>query len=118
MVLLRREHDRCDETLAELGDEQSVREYARDFTERVLADRSANPMARTLCPQLDPEEAVARWRELRAERARPEPQELDQAASRGGPGTSHGRRRWWRFGRRSQGPFRPLSGPPAEWSDR
>src|SRR5690625_2936156 len=81
---------------------------------RVLADRSANPMARTLCPQLDPEEAVARWRELRAERARPEPQELDQAASRGGPGTSHGRRRWWRFGRRSQGPFRPLSGPPAE----
>src|SRR5699024_8417503 len=112
VVLLRREHDRCDETLAELGDEQSVREYARDFTERVLADRSANPMARTLCPQLDPEEAVARWRELRAERARPEPQELDQAASRGGPGTSHGRRRWWRFGRRSQGPFRPLSGPP------
>ena len=118
VVLLRREHDRCDETLAELGDEQSVREYARDFTERVLADRSANPMARTLCPQLDPEEAVARWRELRAARARPEPQELDQAASRGGPGTSHGRRPWWRFGRRSQGPFRPLSGPPAEWSDR
>ena len=103
VVLLRREHDRRDETLAELSDEQSVREYARDFTERVLADRSANPMARMLCPELDPEEAVARWRERRAQRVRAELPESDQASSRSAPSTSdEPRRRWWRFGRRSR----------------
>ena len=103
VVLLRREYDRRDETLAALSDEQSVREYARDFTERVLADRCANPMARIMCPELDPEEAVARWRELRAERARPERPEPDQGPSRSAPGTSHEpRRRWWRVGRRSR----------------
>ncbi|MGY5764240.1 DnaJ family domain-containing protein [Brachybacterium sp. DNPG3] len=70
VVLLRREHDRRDETLAALLDEQAVREYAEDFTARVREDRAANPLARMLAPELDPEVAVERWRTLRAERDR------------------------------------------------
>lgn len=98
VVLLRREHDRRDETLAELSDERSVREYARDYTERVHADRGANPLARMLAPELDPEEAVARWRELRAQRAREAPglaPSNSAATTAGQP-----RRRWWPLGRR------------------
>lgn len=67
VVLLRREFDRRDETLRELLDEQAVREYAEDFTTRVREDRAANPLARMLAPELDPEAAVRRWQELRAQ---------------------------------------------------
>ena len=35
VVLLRREFERRDETLSELQDEQAVRDYAADFTERL-----------------------------------------------------------------------------------
>lgn len=104
VVLLRREHDRREETLAELGDEQSVREWARDYNERVLADRAANPMARMLAPELDPQEVVDRWRELRAEHGR---DERGEARSSGASSTvgeedeeEEPRRRWWLFGRR------------------
>lgn len=101
VVLLRREHDRRDETLAELRDEQSVRTYAHDYTERVLADRSSNPMARMLAPELDPDAAVARWRELRVDRARADGRAAVVPAVPTAPATDRQpRRRWWPFGRR------------------
>lgn len=101
VVLLRREHDRRDETLAELRDEQSVRNYAHDYTERVLADRSATPMARMLAPELDPEDAVARWRELRAGRAQADGRAAAGLAAPAAPATDRQPRRpWWPFGRR------------------
>ena len=91
VVLLRKEYEARDETLAALPDESSVREYAEDFTERVHQDRRANPFQRMLAPAWDADDAVARWRQLRARRA-PETPSAPEPARR--------RRRWW-FGRRS-----------------
>ena len=91
VVLLRKEYEARDETLAALPDESSVREYAEDFTERVHQDRRANPFQRMLAPAWDADDAVARWRQLRARRA-PETPSAPEPALR--------RRRWW-FGRRS-----------------
>lgn len=65
VVLLRREADDLDAILAALDSEEAVREYAEDFTARVLRDRAANPLSRMLAPTLDVEVAVARWRRLR-----------------------------------------------------
>lgn len=67
VILLRREREGLEETLRVLRDESAVREYAEDFTARVLEDRAANPFACLLAPVLDPEDAVARWREIQAE---------------------------------------------------
>lgn len=92
VVLLRREYERRDDTLAELPDEQAVREYAEDFTSRVRADRAANPLARMLAPELSEEAAIERWRALRPE---PEPDRAEDAAPPSSP-----RRRWWPFRRR------------------
>ena len=91
VVLLRKEYEARDETLAALPDESSVREYAEDFTERVHQDRRANPFQRMLAPAWDADDAVARWWQLRARRA-PETPSAPEPARR--------RRRWW-FGRRS-----------------
>lgn len=66
VVLLRREREGLDETLALLPDEASARAYAEDFSERVLADRRENRFARMLAATLDADEAAQRWRELRA----------------------------------------------------
>lgn len=90
VVLLRREYERRDDTLAALRDEESAREYAEDFTARVRADRAANPLARMLAPELDAEAAVKRWRELHPDP--PPAPEPEPAPPR--------RRRWWAFGRR------------------
>ena len=54
VVLLRKEFEKRDETLAALPDERAVREYAEDFTERVHQDRRANPFQRMLAPAWDP----------------------------------------------------------------
>lgn len=107
VVLLRREHDHRDETLAALLTEQEVRDYAEDYTRRVRDDRLRNPLARMLAPELDPDEAVERWRRLRAATA--EDQGSDdasgswssaQAAGRTGAVAETGPRRWWwPFGR-------------------
>ena len=94
VVLLRKEFERRDETLAALPDEKAVREYAADFTERVHEDRRAHPFQRMLAPAWDGDDAVARWRELRAARrapAEPEPPAVQQTRRR---------RRLWPFGRR------------------
>lgn len=96
VVLLRKEYERRDETLAALPDEKAVREYAADFTERVHEDRRANPFQRMLAPAWDGEDAVARWRQVRSRRA-PEPPEAARPVPEPAP-----RRRWWRFGRRPQ----------------
>lgn len=95
VMLLRREYERRDTTLAELATEQEVREFAAEFTERVHEDRRANPLARAMAPEMDPEDAVERWRELRAATADAEPVRAEPAAD--GPR----RRRWWPFGRRA-----------------
>ena len=96
VVLLRKEYERRDETLAALPDEKAVREYAADFTERVHEDRRANPFQRMLAPAWDGDDAVARWHRVRPRRA-PEPPEDARPVPE-----SAQRRRWWRFGRRPQ----------------
>ena len=96
VVLLRREHGRLQETLAELRDEQAVRDYAEDYNDRVRSDRLANPMARMLAPEIEPEEAVDRWRSLRAE-ATTTPKTPEVTPPRTG---RRPQRRWWPFRRR------------------
>jgi hypothetical protein len=96
VVLLRKEFERRDETLAALPDERAVREYAADFTERVHQDRRAHPFQKLLAPAWDGDEAVARWRELRSSTpAQPSAPSPPDAA----PRTAR-RRGWWPFGRR------------------
>lgn len=97
VMLLRREYERREETLAVLPTELEVREYAEDYTRRVRDDRLRSPMARMLAPEMDPEEAVARWRELRAEADR-----ARQPVTQAGDQVPRQRRRWWFFGRRSR----------------
>ncbi|PWH07492.1 DUF1992 domain-containing protein [Brachybacterium endophyticum] len=92
VVLLQREFAARDETLVELPDEEAVRAYAEDFTERVMDDRLANPNARMIAPTLEIEPALARWRELRAEREAEERARLEERAAL--PGSA--RMPWWR----------------------
>ncbi|WP_345080959.1 DUF1992 domain-containing protein [Brachybacterium paraconglomeratum] len=94
VVLLRKEFERREETLAALPDERAVREYAEDFTQRVHQDRRANPFQRMLAPAWDPEDAVARWREVR------EPRPAPTAAPTPEPVAESRRRRWWPLRRR------------------
>lgn len=68
VMLLRREADALDDTLAALPDEAAARAYADDYSARVREDRAANPSARMLAPLLDPDVAAARWRRLRERR--------------------------------------------------
>lgn len=117
VVLLRREHDRRDETLAVLPTEQEVREYAEDYTRRVRDDRLRNPLARMLAPEMEPDEAVARWRSLRGGTDEGGASGADQHAAEStgrsasdigddeSGGTDSGARprlRWWPFRRRNQ----------------
>ncbi|WP_394214997.1 DUF1992 domain-containing protein [Brachybacterium vulturis] len=95
VVLLRKEYERREQTLAALPHESAAREYAADFTERVHQDRRAHPLQRMLAPTWDPDEAAQRWRELRAAPPQPEPAVQDPPVA-----ASRLRRRWWRFGRR------------------
>ena len=103
VVLLRKEYEKRDATLEALPTARAAREYAEDFTERVHQDRRANPFQTMLAPAWDPDDAAARWRELRAaaEERRatavedPSPPGPSDAAPRGS-----GRRRWWPLGRR------------------
>lgn len=94
VVLLRKEFEKRDETLAALPDERAAREYAEDFTERVHQDRRANPFQRMLAPAWDPEDAVARWREVR------EPRPAPTVAPTPEPVAESRRRRWWPLRRR------------------
>lgn len=55
VMLLRREHEGLDATLAELRDEHRVREVLEDYNRRVQDDRLRNPMARMLAPTVDVE---------------------------------------------------------------
>ncbi len=89
VVLLRREHEGMDGTLAALQTEAQVREYLEDFNDRVRADRAANPLARMLAPEVEVEERLAAWREAHEETAPPAPVPTDPAPRR---------RRWWPFG--------------------
>lgn len=97
VVLLRREFERRDETLSELQDEQAVRDYAADFTERVHQDRRDNPFQHLLAPAWDEDDAVERWRALRARREAARRAEAPAAP----PPPARPRRPWWRFGRRA-----------------
>lgn len=96
VVLLRKEYERRDDTLAALPDEQAVREYAADFTERVHEDRRTNPFQRMLAPAWDGDDAVARWRQVRAAGH-------DEPSATSAPDVAPPTRRrwWWPFGRRS-----------------
>lgn len=103
VVLLRKEYEKRDETLAALPTAKAAREYAEDFTERVHQDRRATPFQRMLAPAWDPDEAAARWRELRAateeQRAASDEEPPPPAPSDAAPRGSR-RRRWWPLGRR------------------
>lgn len=92
VMLLRREHDELPEVLAELRDEQQVRELLEDYNRRVQDDRLRHPMARMLAPTVDVETRLEQWRALERERA-VEPV-VQTAAAREGR-----RRRWWRRAR-------------------
>ncbi|WP_347041012.1 DUF1992 domain-containing protein [Brachybacterium nesterenkovii] len=92
VMLLRREHDELPEVLAELRDEQQVRELLEDYNRRVQDDRLRHPMARMLAPTVDVEARLEQWRALERERA-VEPV-VQTAAAREGR-----RRRWWRRAR-------------------
>lgn len=93
VVLLRREFEAREETLAALPTEQAAREYAADFSERVHEDRRDNPFQVMLAPAWDPDDAAQLWRELRA--AAPAEKPLAPPVPEPPP-----RRRWWFFGRR------------------
>jgi hypothetical protein len=94
VVLLRKEYEQRDETLAELPSAEAAREYAADFTERVHEDRRRNPFQRMLAPAWDPEDAARRWQAVR-DAAPPSPPDPSPP-----PAPPPRRRRWWRFGRR------------------
>ncbi|WP_152351416.1 DnaJ family domain-containing protein [Brachybacterium subflavum] len=113
VVLLRREYAARDETLAELPDEDAVRAYAEEFTHRVMDDRLEHPMARMISPTLETDEALARWRELRAARA--EQERADLEAARAQTAAAPPRTSWWRrlLGRGDAG-HEASSGTPAE----
>lgn len=105
VVLLRREFARRDETLTELRSEQSARDYAEDYTRRVRDDRLRNPWARMLAPEMDVEETVRRWRELRATgNGHVEAGDAPGGQHRGPRAEAKNglRRRWWPFGRFSR----------------
>ena len=95
VMLLRREHDELPEVLAELRDEQQVRELLEDYNRRVQDDRLRHPMARMLAPTVDVEARLEQWRALERERA-VEPVVVETGAPR-----HRLRRRWWR--RRARG---------------
>ena len=92
VMLLRREHDELPEVLAELRDEQQVRELLEDYNRRVQDDRLRHPMARMLAPTVDVEARLEQWRALERERA--VERVVQTAAAREGR-----RRRWWRRAR-------------------
>lgn len=96
VMLLRREYERRDATLLKLPSEPSVRQFAAEFTQRVHDDRRANPLARIMAPEMDPDDAVERWQELRAATADCEPVRAETS-----PEARRTRRRWWPFGRRA-----------------
>ena len=97
VVLLRKEFEQRDETLAALPTAQAAREYAEDFTERAHEDRRRNPFQTMIAPAWGPEDAAERWRELRAAAPTEEPTMEKPPA----PATEEPpRRRWWPFGRR------------------
>lgn len=66
VMLLRREHDELDGTLAALRDEQRVREALEDYNRRVQDDRLRHPMARQIAPLVDVEQRLRVWREAAA----------------------------------------------------
>ncbi|MGP9537945.1 J-domain-containing protein [Brachybacterium sp. AOP43-C2-M15] len=98
VVLLRKEYEKRDETLAALPSERAAREYAEDFTERVHQDRRANPFQTMLAPAWEAGDAARRWRELRAARPAEAPTTPEATSAR--PAEDPPRRRWWPFGRR------------------
>lgn len=102
VVLLRKEFENRDETLAALPHERAAREYAEEFTERVHQDRRENPFQTMLAPAWDPEDAAARWRELRAQGAkgRESREQLPRSAGPEPLAARSPRPRRWPFGRR------------------
>ena len=93
VMLLRREFDRREDTFAAMTSAQEVREYAQDYTRRVHQDRRDHPLQAMMAPDMDPETAVRRWRQVRAARPAPAP------AQPVPPPTP--RRRFWPWGRRA-----------------
>ncbi|MGP9582899.1 J-domain-containing protein [Brachybacterium sp. AOP35-5H-19] len=104
VVLLRKEFEQREETLAALPTAQAAREYAEDFTQRVHQDRRANPFQRMLAPAWDPDDAAQRWRELRAAAptsvAEPTAPQESVAEPRRRRWWQPRRRRWWQPRRR------------------
>lgn len=86
VMLLRREAEQMDAVLAELPDEDAVREHVEDFNRRVAEDRLRNPLAVSLAPTLDVQARLQRWREKRAQQPRP----VVRTEPEGGERT------WWR----------------------
>ncbi|MEP7160885.1 MAG: DUF1992 domain-containing protein [Dermatophilaceae bacterium] len=67
-LALRREAAGYPDSLADVPNEESVREIIRDYNLRVIEDRRRPAAGRTMppvAPRLDPDEMVAGWRTLR-----------------------------------------------------
>lgn len=93
-LLLRRERAAFPESLAEVSNEDAVRELLRDYNRRVLEERrrpTFGQMPPVLAPTVEVDEIVEQWRQLQARRQRPTTPDVTDNADRD-PGR---RRRWW-----------------------
>ena len=91
-LALRKEREGFPESLVDLATEQSVREVLRDYNRRVrdeMLQPTFGQLSRPIVAGVDVEEMIARWRELRGERAARTPVAP--------PLPAPARRRWWRL---------------------
>ncbi|WP_338748474.1 DUF1992 domain-containing protein [Janibacter alittae] len=94
VMQLRREGAGYPQSLVGQTREDNVRELLRDFNARVLDERRRPVLGRyspPVVPTVDVEEMVARWRELRTERAR-----AGAMTAPTEPVAPPSRRSWWR----------------------
>lgn len=87
---LRKEAESFPESLADIAREETVREVLADFNRRVKRDRlrpAPEGMPQVIAPTVDVDDMVARWAELRRDRAAGRETVVEERPVK---------RRWWR----------------------